>query len=88
MNILITGAKKGIGYATALELLYRGHKVYLTLYSDKDLEEAQKKEGLKGENVICLKLDITSEEDRRKVQDFEIDVLINNAAIGTGGSII
>jgi short-subunit dehydrogenase len=88
MNILITGARKGIGYATALELLDRGHKVYLTVYSDKDLEEVGKKEELKDKNVICLKLDITSDEDRRKVQDFEIDVLINNAAIGTGGSII
>ena len=88
MNILITGARKGIGYATALELLNKGHTVYLTVYTEEQLNEVEQREELKGKNVKFLKLDITSEEDRNKAKTLDIDVLINNAAAGTGGSII
>lgn len=88
MNILITGAKSGIGYATALALLKKDHMVYLTVHTNSQLDEIEKNEELKGLNVKLLKLDITSEEDRKNIRDLDIDVLINNAAIGEGGSII
>ncbi len=88
MNILITGARKGIGFATALELLNRGHTVYLTVHTDEQLKEVEERTELKNKNVICSKLDITNEGDRKKVKNLNIDVLINNAALGTGGSII
>lgn len=88
MDILITGARSGIGYATALELLNRGHFVYLSVHTDEQLEGLENDEQLKGKTVKCLKLDITSEEDKEKVKDLDIDVLINNAAIGNGGSIV
>jgi short-subunit dehydrogenase len=88
MKILITGARSGIGYATALELLNKGHFVYLTVHTDEHLNALIDKEELKGKNVELLKLDITNENDREKVKNLDIDVLINNAAIGNGGSIV
>jgi short-subunit dehydrogenase len=88
MNVLITGAVQGIGYSTALELLNRGHFVYLSVHTEQDLEEVKEKQELVGKNVQFLKLDITNEEDRNKAKDLDIDVLINNAAVPTGGSII
>lgn len=88
MKILITGARSGIGYATVLELLNKGHFVYLTVENDGHVNALKEKEELKGKNVEIIKLDITSEEDRNKVRDLDIDVLINNAAIGNGGSIV
>jgi short-subunit dehydrogenase len=88
MNVLITGARSGIGYATALELLNRGHFVYLTVENEGHLNALMDKEELKGKNVKLLKLDITDDNDRRTVSELDIDVLINNAAIGLGGSIV
>lgn len=88
MKILITGARSGIGYATALELLNRGHFVYLTVHTDGQLDSILEKDELKTPNVNCFKLDITNEDDRNKIKELDIDVLINNAAIGNGGSII
>ena len=88
MNILITGAKSGIGYATALELLERGHFVYLTVHTDSQLKALQEDEKLQSKCVNLIKLDITKKEDIDKVRVLDIDVLINNAAIGNGGSII
>jgi short-subunit dehydrogenase len=87
MNILITGARSGIGYATALELIKKGHHVYLTVHTDEQLHGLEDKTELQVPNVTCMKLDITDGADREKVKDLDIDVLINNAAIGNGGSI-
>ena len=87
MNILITGAASGIGYLTALTLAKRGNTVYLTFHTDKEVSNLKEKiDDL--ENIIIMKIDITKKQDIKKVLDLNIDVLINNAAIAVGGSII
>lgn len=87
MNILITGAASGIGYLTALTLAKRGNTVYLTCHTDKEVSNLKEKiDDL--ENIIIMKIDITKKQDIKKVLDLNIDVLINNAAIAVGGSII
>lgn len=87
MNILVTGAAGGIGYLTSLTLASRGHFVYLTCHTLS--EEKNLKEKLKAyENLKVMKLDITKEDDINKVLNLDIDVLISNAALCQGGSII
>jgi short-subunit dehydrogenase len=91
MKVLITGAASGIGYAAALELMKRNHFIYLTVETEEQLKEIATKEELKGKEgkeVQYFVLDITKESDRNLIRDLDIDVLINNAAIGNGGSII
>jgi short-subunit dehydrogenase len=87
-KVLITGAGTGIGFATAMELLDRGHYVYLTVHNDEQLKNINNHHNINHDNLSIFKLDITKEEDRNKVKELDIDVLINNAAIGKGGSII
>lgn len=87
MKILITGAAGGIGYLTALTLAQRGHIVYLTCHTLE--QEKQVKEKVKDyKNIKVMKIDITDEDDRKKVLDLNIDCLFNNAAVEQGGSII
>ena len=87
MKILITGAASGIGYLTGLTLSLRGHMVYLSCHTENEVENIKKK--VKDfKNINVMKLDITNEADRLKVLNLDIDCLINNAAIGVGGSII
>ena len=86
-KILITGSGSGLGKEAAICLARRGHKVYATAeYEDqiKDLEEIKDRENL---DMECFKLDILLKEDREKIKDYDIDVLICNAAIGDSGSI-
>ncbi|WP_163861623.1 SDR family oxidoreductase [Myxococcus eversor] len=73
-RILITGTSKGLGRATALELVRRGHEVIAT---------ARKVETLADLPVAKrLALDVTNDESVRRAvaQAGPIDVLINNAA--------
>lgn len=74
MNILITGASKGIGRVIAQELSKVGN-IYVTARNEKALKEL-KPAGY----FIC---DLSSEYDLAKLGDFiaenKIDVLVNNA---------
>lgn len=83
-SILITGAGTGIGRDTAQSLLARGHTVFATTYSEL---EAQSLQTDLGPDAKVFKLDITKSEDREKIANLNIDVLINNAAQGLSGSL-
>lgn len=89
MKVLITGATSGIGYLTGITLADRGHKVIMTTRTDNELEILNEKiSKLKLKNIGLYKLNILNDEDINKINFKELDVIINNAAIGVGGSII
>lgn len=74
-SILITGASKGIGRATAAELARRGHRVVATARDPRTLD------GLEVDQR--LRLDVTDQAsvDAAIAQAGEIDVLISNAGV-------
>ncbi len=86
-TVCITGAGSGLGKEAALKLARRGYRVIATvLYEEqiKELLNIKEKENL---DMEVIKLDITNEEDRNKLLNYDIDVFINNAAIADSGSI-
>jgi short-subunit dehydrogenase len=83
-TILITGAGTGIGKDAAKALLGRGHTVYATTYAEAEVTALQTE---LGPNARVFKLDITNAEDRAKIADLDLDVLINNAAQNLSGSL-
>lgn len=88
MKILITGGTSGIGYQVAETLSKRGHFVYLTTHTKEQCLELSDKIKNHKLKMICFKLDITKEEDRQLIDNLDIDVLVNHAGIGKGGSIL
>lgn len=86
-KILITGTRGGIGLDSATRLLENGHTVYATVHFEKDIAPLKEKLAIYGERAIVEKLDILLESDRNKVNNWDIDVLINNAAIGDSGPL-
>lgn len=86
-TILITGAGTGIGKNSALALAGRGHNVIATTETEEQSLNLQKE--MKSHNIAMnvFKLDITDEKDRKKIEDYNLDVLINNAGIGESGPL-
>ncbi len=81
---LVTGAARGIGLATAVELLRDGRKVVLADLALPDLQEIP--EALRA-NAFAVRLDVSDEEARRQViraiqqEHGGVDILVNNAGI-------
>jgi NAD(P)-dependent dehydrogenase (short-subunit alcohol dehydrogenase family) len=87
-TVLITGCSSGIGYATAIELKNRGHKVIASARKKEDVARLQQE----GFNAVQLDLaDSKSIQQAVKraleLADNKIDVLFNNAAFGQPGAV-
>ena len=85
--ILVTGAGSGIGRDAAFALAARGHHVLATTFSEDQAIALRAECQSRHQAMEVFKLDITQAADRDIALGFEIDVLINNAAIGDSGSL-
>ena len=86
-KVLITGANKGIGFATAKLLLQKGYYVYLgsrSIQNGASAVDKLKAEGLA--NVECIQIDVTDDNSVKTASEKidVLDILINNAGINGG----
>lgn len=83
---IVTGASKGVGYATVKLLSESGYKVIAV---SRDLSKVSE---LISENVEVYRLDVTSSEEIKKFyehySDITLDLLVNNAGGGSGPTSI
>jgi len=79
---IVTGASKGVGYATVKLLSENGYKVIAV---SRDLSKVS---DLVSDSVEVYRLDITSQEQikmfHEKYKDITLDLLVNNAGGGAG----
>lgn len=86
----VTGASKGLGLSLVKQLLATGHLVAATSRKEADLVNAI---GNQSEQFLPLQTDLTSEASvaaaiKSTIAAFDrIDVVVNNAGYGIGGSI-
>jgi len=89
LRILITGASSGIGRSLAELAVKAGARVFLTARSGETLAELA--QSLAPTEVATVAADVTSDMDRRRLVAAAserlggLDVLINNAGIGSFG---
>ena len=85
---LVTGASRGIGYASCLALAKEGATIVGTARNAKDLAELEKAVTAAGGKVKTIPGDVTKSSDvatvvKQSVDTFgRIDILVNNAGIG------
>ena len=86
-TILVTGCRGGMGRDAAEVLARLGHKVIATVHGAESVPMLQRYSDERGLGFEVFKLDITLPEDRQKIAGRNIDVLVNNAAMGESGSL-
>jgi len=82
-TILITGAGSGFGRGAAIQLADRGHQVVAAVLNEQqaaDLAKAAPK-------LTVVKLDITKPDDLGRLDQWDLDVFVANAAIGQTGPL-
>ena len=87
--VLITGCSTGIGLATATLFSEGDYQVIATARSPESSEELV--ELGKKDNVLLKTLDVCDQESVdnlfNELNDFDVDVLVNNAGVGGSGSV-
>lgn len=93
-NVVITGASRGIGCATARKFAENGYRVVIGYNKSKERAEKLVNELSKKTEVIALKVDLSKKEE---IEDFfaqiektigKIDVFVNNAGIAKSALLI
>ena len=82
VNVVISGASRGLGRALAQEMTARGHKVFGGTRTEIELDDSIERFELnvRDEGLVDQAID-------RIGQHGPIDILINNAGIYQGGSL-
>ena len=86
-TVCITGAGSGLGREAAIAIGRRGHKVIATVLYKNQIESIKSLKEKENLDIEVIKLDITNEEERQQLINYDIDVFISNAAIADSGSI-
>lgn len=87
-TILITGAGTGFGKDIAFKLAEMGKNVIASVEAMSQVSALEKEAQDKGVSMQIEKLDVTNEKDRTKAWKWDVDILVNNAAIKEGGSLM
>lgn len=82
-TVLITGAGSGFGKMAAVMLAERGHTVIATTETDEQAAALREEHP----ELTVAKLDITDDGDIATVDQWDLDVLIANAAMGQIGTL-
>ena len=91
-NIVITGASRGVGLATAVELARAGHKVVATMRNPAGSPELAYQAARENLPICIETMDVDSDESVKQafgriLAQGPVDVLVNNAGIERMGAI-
>ncbi|KXV72069.1 SDR family oxidoreductase [Acetobacter cerevisiae] len=86
-TVLITGAGTGFGREVALRLAAEGFDVIAGVEIAPQVYELSEEARSRNVTLQVEKLDVTHEGDRQKAEDWDVDILLNNAGISEGGAV-
>jgi NAD(P)-dependent dehydrogenase (short-subunit alcohol dehydrogenase family) len=87
-KVLITGAGTGFGHEVAMRLAGKGFDVIAAVEIWAQVQTLKRQAAQRGVKLQVEKLDVTDEGDRRKALSWGVEILVNNAGVGEGGSTV
>lgn len=87
-KVLITGAGTGFGCEVAMRLAEKGFDVVAAVEIYGQVQTLKRQAAERGVTLRVEKLDVTDDGDRRKALDWGVEILVNNAGVGEGGSTV
>jgi NAD(P)-dependent dehydrogenase (short-subunit alcohol dehydrogenase family) len=87
-KVLITGAGTGFGHEAAMRLAEKGFDVIAGVEIYAQVQTLKRQAADRGVRLQVEKLDVTNDGDRRKALDWGVEILVNNAGVGEGGSTV
>ena len=87
-TILITGAGTGFGHEVSLRLAEKGFDVIAAVEIYAQVQTLKREAAARGVRLRVEKLDVTDEGDRKKALGWNVEILVNNAGVLEGGSVV
>ncbi|MEV0570592.1 SDR family oxidoreductase [Dactylosporangium sp. NPDC050588] len=87
-KVLVTGAGTGFGHEVAMRLAGKGFDVIAAVEIWAQVQTLKWQAAQRGVQLQVEKLDVTDEGDRRKALSWDVEILVNNAGVGEGGSTV
>ena len=87
-KVLITGAGTGFGHEVAMRLAEKGFDVIAAVEIYAQVQPLKREAASRGVSLQVEKLDVTVEGDRRKALAWGVEILVNNAGVLEGGSVV
>jgi short-subunit dehydrogenase len=87
-KVLITGAGSGFGHEVAMRLAEKGFDVIASVEIYAQVQTLKRQAAERGVSLQVEKLDVTNDGDRRKALAWDVEILVNNAGVGEGGSTL
>src|ERR1700735_779798 len=87
-KVLITGAGTGFGHEVAMRLALKGVDVIATVEVYAQVQTLKRQAAARDVKLNVEKLDVTNEGDRKKALGWNIEILVNNAGVLEGGSVL
>src|SRR5215475_15675125 len=87
-KVLITGAGSGFGHEVAMRLAEKGFDVAATVEIYAQVQTLKRQAAERGVTLQVEKLDVTNEGDRKKALGWDVEILVNNAGVLEGGSVL
>ncbi len=87
-KVLITGAGSGFGHEVAMRLAEKGFDVIAAVEIWAQVQTLKWQAAERKVDLRVEKLDVTDDGDRRKALAWGVEILVNNAGVGEGGSTV
>jgi len=87
-TVLITGAGSGFGHEVAMRMAEKGFHVIAAVEIYAQIQPLKREAATRKVRLQVEKLDVTDSGDRKKALAWNVEILVNNAGLLEGGSVL